>query len=234
MKTAVYMRQETQITSVDQKGIAQRRLWGLRLVHDDDVFTVRRGVRSTQLKPGTIEKLVEQSKKKGLKLSETEIRYRIQCARAYPTDAKFAKILGEFDTWWDLIQAKFPEVESDPDEAETDYRTDEEKADERRRKLLGLAAMFDPQQPLPFPSDWEPDETPVKEMLAHTEDQDRITAGFVAAGDKRRAYLDPIVRKLEELGLDLETSWAEAHRLTYGEELEGTDFAESGDADGEF
>jgi hypothetical protein len=49
------------------------------------------------------------------KVSAREIQYRLQCARTYPTESQLAKALGDFRTWWDLIQANFPAYEAEAD-----------------------------------------------------------------------------------------------------------------------
>ena len=35
-------------------------------------------------------------------------------SKAYPTEGQIAKILGDFATWWDLSDARFPPYKADP------------------------------------------------------------------------------------------------------------------------
>jgi len=41
-------------------------------------------------------------------LSAREIRYRIQCARAYPTEKEFGNAIAEFQSWRDLADPERP------------------------------------------------------------------------------------------------------------------------------
>lgn len=58
-----------------------------------------------------------------------------------------------------------------------------------------------------FPLDFEPATTTLKELLAYTDEQDRITAGFAARGRKRRARLDRLVAAADN---DLSMTWLQA------------------------
>lgn len=72
-----------------------------------------------QLRAGAIETLIAESAKVGPKLTETEIRRRVRCARAYPSIDAIRSAATEYATWWDLVQAGFPAVEIDESD-ETD------------------------------------------------------------------------------------------------------------------
>jgi len=71
-----------------------------------------------QLRAGAIEALIADAKAIGSKLTETEIRRRIRCARTYPTVDAIRSLATEYETWWDLVQAGFPAIEIDEELAE--------------------------------------------------------------------------------------------------------------------
>lgn len=93
MKTTQYVRIEKAIAAAAKSDIRDRWLWGLRVVNDSDLFAPG----STQLKPGRTDELIRAAKAAGLTLSEREIRYRIQCARAYPYESQIRHAGAEFE-----------------------------------------------------------------------------------------------------------------------------------------
>src|SRR6266568_1240776 len=112
MKITQYVQQERAIARADAGGIYERCIWGLRLKNDPDAFA--KG--SSQPKPGQIDQLVAAAKAAGLKLSRREVQYRLQCARAYPTEAQIAHACAQYEGWSDLRIAGFPAFEVSPDE----------------------------------------------------------------------------------------------------------------------
>lgn len=216
MKTTQYIRQEKAIAAADVRGIRERWLWGLRLLRDDDAFAPG----SSQLKPGRADELVKAAKARGFKLSEREIRYRLQAARAYKTDEEIRQASAEFETWSDLVNSGFPRYDSDPDEALADHRTDEEKRRDHARALVDQIG----EQGALFPlTDFEPTETTLKELQEYTEQQEELTERFVKHDQKRRAYLDSLITALDG---DLDATWQEAH-----ERLPDEDGLPEGEAD---
>lgn len=83
MKTTQYVKQEKAIAVADSGGIRARWLWGLRLLRDSDAMSSEKSLRH-----GVTEQLIAAAKSSGLKLSAREIQARLQCARAYPTEAQ--------------------------------------------------------------------------------------------------------------------------------------------------
>lgn len=71
-----------------------------------------------QLRAGAIEALIADARAVDSKLSEREIRYRLQCARAYKTVDQIRHVCAEYEDWSALRAAGFPEVAVD--EIETD------------------------------------------------------------------------------------------------------------------
>lgn len=63
--------------------------------------------------------LIKAAQRAGLKLSDSEVGYRLQCAEAYATEAKVTSAAGDFGSWRALCDAGFPPVDgTDPDELE--------------------------------------------------------------------------------------------------------------------
>jgi hypothetical protein len=98
---------------VDGSGIRQRWLYGLRLLRDPQAIS--QNGNGASLRHGVAEQLVKAAAERGLKLSAREIRYRLQCARTYPTEFQIGNAITDFGSWFALIQARFPVYEAEPD-----------------------------------------------------------------------------------------------------------------------
>jgi hypothetical protein len=133
MKTTQYVRQERAIAVADSGGIRERWLWGLRLLRDPEAIAPGGG-----LKHGVTDQLVAAATGSGMKLSAREIRRRLQCARAYPTEAQIGRAVADFGSWRDLADANFPPIEVDPSEPHADHRTDAERDHDRARALAEM------------------------------------------------------------------------------------------------
>jgi hypothetical protein len=200
MKTTQYVRQEKAIAAADSGGIRQRWLWGLRLLRDPDAMSSEKSLRN-----GIAEQLIAAAKAAGLKLSEREIQYRLQCARAYPTEAEIANACAEFEEWSDLRKAGFPTYEVAEGEPLADHRTDAERKRDHARALLDLIG----EQGSLFPLDqFEPVSTTLKELREYAEEMAELTARFAARDDARSAYLDELEKAADG---DLSTVWQDAH-----------------------
>ncbi len=201
MKTTQYVRQEKAIASADTGGIRERWVWGLRLLRDPEAFAPK----STQLKPGRTDELIRAASAAGLRLSDREIRYRLQCARAYGTEAEIRHACAEFGDWSALRAAGFPAFSVASDEPLADHRTQTERDHDHARALVDLIG----EQGALFPlRDFEPVETTLKELVDYAEQQEALTARFVEHGRKRRAYLDQLIEAAED---DLSMTWQAAH-----------------------
>lgn len=201
MKTTQYIRQERAISASAIADIRERWLWGLRLLRDPDAFAPG----SAQLKPGRADELIKAAKAAGFKLSEREIRYRLQCARAYPTEAQIRHACAEFEDWSELRAAGFPAFEAPDGELPADHRTDAERKRDRARAIADLIG----EQGALFPLDtFEPNETTLKDLADYAEQQEELTARFVAHGQKRRAYLERLIVAADN---DLSMTWQAAH-----------------------
>ena len=201
MRVAQYMQQEKHIAAADSGGIRERWLWGLRLLADAEKVTPAGGLRN-----GVIETLTTAAEKRGLKtLSRREIQWRLQLAKAYPTDAQLRTACAQFESWSALREAGFPPFEAPPDEPAADHRTDAEKTHDRARQLAG---MTDPQGTL-FPlNQFEPAEATLKDLKDYADEQSDITDRFVARDAERREYLDGLI---DAAGDDLSWTWQQAH-----------------------
>jgi hypothetical protein len=200
MKTTPYIRQEKAIAAADTGSIRERWIYGLRVLRDTDAIAKAGG-----LKNGVADHLIAAAKSIGRKLSIREIQYRMQAARTYPTEVQIAQASARFESWSALIAADFPPFEAPEGEPPADHRTASERDHDRARALVDLIG----EQSALFPlSDFEPVTTTLKELQDYADQQEDLTARFVAHGRKRRAYLD---RLIEAAGNDLSLTWQEAH-----------------------
>lgn len=210
MKTTQYIRQEKAIAAADSGGIRQRWLYGLRLLRDPEVMSPS----GKSLKHGVTDQLIAAAKAVGLRLSATEIRARIQCARAYPTEAQISRSTADFEHWSTLVQANFPPYEAPEGEPLADHRTDEEKKRDAARLLLDMIGV----QASLFPLDqFEPTQSTLKELLDYTERSEQLTARFAKHDKKRRDYVESLIEAAEN---DLSVTWQEAHERLGGDPIE--------------
>jgi hypothetical protein len=201
MKIAQYTSQERAIAAADSGGIRQRWAYGLRLLNDKEKIA-----RGGGLKHGVAEAIIAAAGKRGHILSEREIRYRLQCARTYPTEAQIGNAVADFGTWHDLIQARFPAIPAPEGEPPADWRTQAEKDHARAR---ALADLFGEQGSL-FPlGQFEPAEVTLKELVTYADEQDELTERFAEHGRKRREYLAQLLDAAEG---DESITWDEAQR----------------------
>lgn len=199
MRTAQYGRQEAVIAAADNSGLRQRWIYGLRLAADQEKIAPAGGLRN-----GVAEALIAAAAKRGIKLSGTEIRYRLQCARAYPTEAQFITAVTNYRSWTALREAGFPPFEAPEGEPLADYRTAEEM---RRDRARHLAELTDRQGAL-FPlSTFEPATTTLKELQAYATEQAEMTARFAARDAERATYLAELVAAVDG---DLDATWQAA------------------------
>lgn len=206
MHVTQYMRAERDVLAADGSGVRARWLYGLRLLADPELIAEGGG-----LKHGVAARLVAEANSRGMTLSEREIRYRMQAARSYPCESQIGKAIADFGTWFELIQQKFPAIPALDGEAPADYRSTEERRRDLARRLKD--AIGDELTLFPL-DEYEPAEATLKDLHDYADRQDRMTAGFVATGRRRREYLTALVAAA---GDDLSVTWADAHRLAFGE-----------------
>lgn len=212
MKTTQYLRQEKAIASADAGGMRERWMWGLRLLRDPEAFSPG----SSQLKPGRADELIHAAQAAGRKLSEREIRRRLQCARTYRTESEFGRAVAEFSSWSDLADANFPQFDGEPGDAPADHRTEIERRTDRARALADLAEMDSDQLTL-FPLDrYEPNESTLKDLADYADEMSAMTERFLKRDERRREYVDRLV---EASGGDMSATWQDAHRRAFGEDV---------------
>lgn len=206
MKVAQYIKAEKAINAAEAGGIRSRWFYGLRLLRDPAVMSPGGG----GLRHGVAAQLVAETTARGMRLSEREIRYRIQCARAYPTEAQIGNAVADFGAWRDLIAAGFPAYPAPPNEPVADHRTEEEK---RRDAARRLAEQIGEQGAL-FPLDeFEPTESTVKDLQAYAEQMADLTERFAKRDRERGEY---VAQLIAATGGDLSVLWQDAHRLAFG------------------
>jgi hypothetical protein len=143
----------------------------------------------------------------------SEIRWRMQRARTYPTESQIGRALADFESWNALVVAGFPTYEPKLDEPLADHRS----ITERNRALAGRAAEAVGDQLSMFPLDrFEPVDTTLKQLVEYREEQDKLTARFLEHGRKRGEYLDAMLAAVEG---DESRTWAEGHQAAFGQQL---------------
>jgi hypothetical protein len=206
MRITQYIRIERLISAAAKSDIRERWFWGLRLLRDPDAFAPG----STQLKPGRADELVRGAKAAGFALTQREIQFRLQCARAYPTETQIANAGSQFEDWSSLRAAGFPPFDAPEGELPADHRTEAERQRDHARALTDILG----EQGTLFPlADFEPNETPLKVLAAYTDEMAELTARFQKRDRERRAYLDALI---EAAAGDLSVTWQAAHERAYG------------------
>jgi hypothetical protein len=112
MSKPSYKKLQAAIAKGDGRNIESRWAYGMAVLGD------RRKMSSTgdQLRAGAIEALIADAKAIGSKLTETEIRRRLRCARAYRSLDAIRSAATVYPTWWDLVEAGFPLVDVDEED----------------------------------------------------------------------------------------------------------------------
>lgn len=187
---AAYGRLEKAIAAADAGSIRQRWEYGRRLLVDHSKTT-----ESGNLKNAVIDKLLIAAKRQGIKnVNRREIQYRLQAARAYPSEAAIAQMYAQFENWWDVIRAGFPAVQLplDADTEPFDPRTPEEKArdagqafDRAAEKAAGQLELFDH-----FKADAFDELSTIAELRKHAVEMRDWTERQLKADDRRIAYVD--------------------------------------------
>jgi hypothetical protein len=206
MRTTQYVAIDRRITAAETGSIRERWMYGLRLLRDPEAIAPGGGLRH-----GVTDQLIAAAKAHGIKLSATEIRRRLLCARAYPTEAQIVHAVDDFETWRDLSSANFPPYEDEEfDDEPADSRTPAERKRDLAKKLLEQTGM----QEALFPLDqFEPAVTKLGDLFDYRDRQQAITDGFIATGERRREYLEALAKAVDN---DMSKSWQEAHLAAFG------------------
>lgn len=202
-----YLRLEKNIAASDTGGILERWRYGRRLLTDGKATTP-----AGNLRHGVLASLIADAKADGYALGEREIQRRLQCAKAYPTEAEIRLASDGFHIWSDLYNAGFPPVEvTDPGEPHDPRDADEKWRDfenERRRREAEnpkQGALFD--LPTFFSHDTFGPRTRLSDLRGACEVSEQMTANFVKYDSERRAYLNEL---LGAVGGNDSAMWYEA------------------------
>lgn len=152
--------------------------------------------------------LIERAARSGRKLSEREIQWRLQCARAYPTEAQIRNAITDFGTWLALIQAGFPAYEAPSDARPYNPLETDELAQQHEAQTQRIVEDEQYDGAL-IPRDAFPDSTPLAEIDRWTDRELELAARFTDKAQRRRFYVDGLIKAV---GSD----WRERH-VTLGE-----------------
>lgn len=220
MRYGRYQKLEKSIAASDTGGIKERWRYGRTLVTDS-----KRVTANGNLKHGVLEELIADAKSVGVKLSKSEINYRMQCARAYLTEAEISTASGDFADWTSLRNAGFPPVELpggvDPDEPYDPHAADRKPPQAPTQPTLVTAdgkpvPQFDP--PVRFSGDEHGPRSTIEDLYAACKESEGYTERMAANDARRRAYVDDLAGAA---GGDLTKTWYEAELLRRGLEAFG-------------
>lgn len=201
---AAYGRLEKAIAAADVGSIRVRWEYGRRLLCEPSMTT-----EAGNLRHGKIAELIDAAHRVGVKLSERELRYRLEAARTYPCESQIGTARADFGSWNALREAGFPAYDPEPDEAAYDPRTLAEKA-RATAKQLALGDP-DPYEQLAlfeyFPEERFTEFSTLAELAKYAAEMRELTERF-AERDKVRA--DYLARLAAAVGGDMSKTWAEA------------------------
>lgn len=136
------------------------------------------------------------------KISEREIRYRVQLAETYPTEAHVRQIIAECGLWTEIIAKGFPEVIVDETPSVDDVLDDIEgqaHGDAQEFEQPGLFPDMVKRTPLP--------KTPLRVLVAYAEEMREMTASYAKRDDERGEHLRELTLAV---GGDLEVTYEDA------------------------
>jgi hypothetical protein len=211
MKFAEYGRIERAISASGHGTIVERWRYGRRLCCDPKMTTP-----AGNFKHGALEKLIRAS---GGKISERELRYRLECGRTYPKLSQIGRASADFDHWWNLIKAGFPAYAGDPDELpfnplETkelikQHETQEERFREDGQYEGGGIFPRDDCEGALIPRDTFPGTTPMHEIDRWASENLELMSRGLDRAHKIRRYADSLIKAVNG---DLQLSLDEAER----------------------
>jgi hypothetical protein len=207
------LRQEKYIAASDNGGIIERWKYGRRLLEDGEATTP-----AGNLRHGVLDRLITHATARGYKLSKSEINYRLQCARAYKTEAEISTACGDFATWSDLRAAGFPAVEVpdsgepyDPRDADEKWRDFRDEQARREAENSQQGALFE--LPVHFSHDTFGPRTPLSTLIAACDESERYTANMQKRDEERRAYVDELTAAADG---NVSMTWYEAEGRRLG------------------
>lgn len=208
-----YGRQERAIAAADTGTLQERWDYGRRLACDP-LATAPDGT----LRPGVMDSLIIAARKRGVRLTETEITDRLAAGLAYPCESQIKGARTRYETWAALCDAGFPAISPEPGEDPYDPRGAAEKARAVDRQLaLGEPG---PEQLALFPDDRFDTLSTLADLRKYAEDSDARTKRHARKDAERLEYLDQLS---EAVGGDESRTWEEAQAA-----LDGMDDAVGG------
>lgn len=183
------------IAKDDKHSIGSRWEYGRRILGDPK----KMAASGKSLRNGAIEALIADAAAVGSTLSRGEIQRRIQCARAYATDSQLRHAMTQFETWFDLIQAGFPAVDTDETPAPESALDDIE---ESAADAAGQLSLFpDLVRGVPL------QEATLRHLVAYDEWMCAMTASYARTDARRGKHLAEL---RAAVGDDLDATYAEA------------------------
>jgi hypothetical protein len=155
-----------------------------------------------QLRVGVMEALIAGAAADGSRLSEREVRYRLQCARAYSTVNAIRQAAAGFETWTALVEAGFPSVAVDDTPSPQSVLDEIEQGDPQEFEQLALFEVFPVMvrgRPLA--------ESSLGRLVAYADEMEAMTASFDRRDRKRREHLREL---LLAVGGDLNVLYPDA------------------------
>lgn len=202
MRYERYKRIESAVAASDSGGIWERWRFGRRLLCDDEATTP-----AQHLQHGRLAWLIERAARSGWKISEREIQWRLQCGRAYPTEAQIRNAITDFRTWLALIQAGFPAYEAPEGARPYNPLETEELASQNEGRGKQLLEQGQYEGGGLFPADTYGPKSTLAELGRYAEEMAELTARFAARDDDRRMYLDSLIKAVNG---DMSATWEAA------------------------
>lgn len=202
MRYERYKRIENAVAASDSGGIWERWRFGRRLLCDSDATTPAQNFRH-----GILAWLVNGAARGGRKISEREFQYRLQCARAYPTEHQIRNAIADFDTWFALTQAGFPAYEAPPEARPYNPLETDELASQNDAQGKRLLEQGQYEGGGLFPADTFGPKSTLAELDRYREEMAELTARFAARDDDRRMYLDSLIKAVNG---DMSATWEAA------------------------
>jgi hypothetical protein len=200
---AAYGRYEKAIAAADAGTMRQRWEYGRRLLCDPLATTP-----DGNLRHGVMADLIDAARRRGVTLSEREIRYRLAAGRAYPSESQILHARADFESWTALREAGFPTIDAEPGEEPYDPRGTAEKARAVDRQLaLGEP---DPDQLVLFeyfPEDRFDTLATLAELRKYAAESAEWTERHVRKDRERFEYLDRLSVAVDG---DEDKTWEEA------------------------
>lgn len=183
MRYERYRRIDKAIKASDNGGVWERWRYGRRLLCDSAITTPR-----GYLQHGKLTWIVQRSR-----VSEREIQWRLQCARAYPTETQIRNAITDFGTWLALIQAGFPpypapEGERPYNPLETDELIRQQQAASDR---AAEDALYEDGGLIPREFS---DDTLLHEFARYVEVQVELASRFTERVSRLESYLDALIK----------------------------------------